>query len=258
MSAPDARPMPTPAARPMPSPMLTVEGLDVAYGDFQVLWQAAIDVGESEIVTVLGPNGAGKSTLMNTISGLIAPRAGRITFRGKRIDGFPAHRTAGEGLAHVLERRRLFPFLTVLDNVLLGAHNPVARPHREESLARVAELFPVIGARRSQLAHTLSGGEQQMVAIARGLMARPRLLMIDEPFLGLAPMVVQEIGALMRRIRDEQGISIVFIEQNVELALRLADRGYVLESGRTILSGASAELLRSEEVKRIFLGDVAF
>jgi branched-chain amino acid transport system ATP-binding protein len=234
-----------------------VEDLDVAYGDFQVLWQVAMRVGEGEIVALLGPNGAGKSTLMNTVSGLITPRAGRITFQGTRIDGLPAHRTVGEGLAHVLERRRLFPFLTVLDNVLLGAHNPAARPHRDESLARVERLFPVIAGRRAQLAHTLSGGEQQMVAIARGLMARPRLLMIDEPFLGLAPLVVQEVGGLIRRIRDEQGISIVFIEQNVELALRLADRGYVLESGRTILTGASAELLRSDEVKRIFLGDLA-
>ena len=240
-----------------PPPILSVEGLDVAYGDFQVLWQAAMEVGEGEIVAVLGPNGAGKSTLMNTISGLVAPRAGRITFRGKRIDGLPAHRTVGEGLAHVLERRRLFPFLTVLDNVLLGAHNPAARPHRAETLARVEQLFPVIANRRTQLGHTLSGGEQQMVAIARGLMARPRLLMIDEPFLGLAPRIVEELGALMRRIRDEQGIAIVFIEQNVELALRLADRGHILESGRTILNGPSAELLQSAEVKRIFLGDVA-
>jgi branched-chain amino acid transport system ATP-binding protein len=239
------------------APMLDVKGLDVAYGDFQVLWQAAMHVGEGEIVAVLGPNGAGKSTLMNSISGLIAPRAGHITLLGKRIDGLPANRTAGEGLAHVLERRRLFPFLTVLDNVLLGAHNPAARPHRAESLAQVERLFPVIAARRAQLAHTLSGGEQQMVAIARGLMARPRLLMIDEPFLGLSPLVVQQMAALMRRIRDEQGISIVFIEQNVDLALRLADRGYVLESGRTILAGSAAELLQSAEVKRIFLGDVA-
>ncbi len=241
----------------MTASLLAVEDLDVAYSDFQVLWQAAIHVGDGEIVAVLGPNGAGKSTLVNTISGLLAPRAGRITFRGKRIDGLPPHRTAGEGLAHVLERRRLFPFLTVLDNVLLGAHNPAARPHRADTLARVERLFPVIASRKGQLAHTLSGGEQQMVAIARGLMARPRLLMIDEPFLGLAPRVVDEIGALMRRIRAEDGISIVFIEQNVELALRLADRGYVLESGRTILTGSSAELLQSAEVKRIFLGDVA-
>jgi branched-chain amino acid transport system ATP-binding protein len=241
----------------MITPMLDVEGLDVAYGDFQVLWQAAIRVGGGEIVAVLGPNGAGKSTLMNTISGLIAPRAGSITFHGKRIHGLPAHRTACEGLAHVLERRRLFPFLTVLDNVLLGAHNPSARTHRADTLARVERLFPVVAERRRQLAHTLSGGEQQMVAIARGLMARPRLLMIDEPFLGLAPVVVQQMVALIRRIRDEEGIGILFIEQNVELALRLADRGYILESGRTILTGPSAELLQSAEVKRIFLGDIA-
>jgi len=243
--------------RPLFSALLTVEGLDVAYGDFQVLWAADLRVGAGEIVCVLGPNGAGKSTLMNTISGLLQPRAGRITFLDERIDGLPAHRAAGLGIAHVLERRRLFPFLTVLDNVLLGAHNPRARPQRAETLARVEALFPVVRARRLQLAHTLSGGEQQMVAIARGLMARPRLLMIDEPFLGLAPQVVQEIGHLVRRVRDEDGIGVVFIEQNVELALRLADRGYVLESGRTILSGPSPELLLSPEVKRIFLGDAA-
>ena len=239
------------------TPMLAVDGLDVAYGDFQVLWGAELRVNPGEIVCVLGPNGAGKSTLMNTISGLVHPRAGRITFLDQRVDGWPAHRSAGHGLAHVLERLRLFPFLTVLDNVLLGAHNPRARPQRGETLARVEALFPVVRARRTQLAHTLSGGEQQMVAIARGLMARPRLLMVDEPFLGLAPRVAQDIGLLIRRIRDEEGISVVFIEQNVEVALRLADRGYVLESGRTILSGPSEELLRSSEVKRIFLGDVA-
>jgi len=239
------------------TPMLTVEGLDVAYGDFQVLWGVELRVDPGEIVCVLGPNGAGKSTLMNTISGLLQPRAGHITFLAQRIDGLPAHRAADHGIAHVLERRRLFPFLTVLDNVLLGAHNSRARPLRAKTLARVEALFPVVRARRAQLAHTLSGGEQQMVAIARGLMARPRLLMIDEPFLGLAPQIVQQIGPLVRRIRDEEGIGVVFIEQNVELALRLADRGYVLESGRTILSGPSAELLQSPEVKRIFLGDAA-
>jgi branched-chain amino acid transport system ATP-binding protein len=237
--------------------VLTVEGLDVAYGDFQVLWQAAIRVEEGEIVCLLGPNGAGKSTLMNTISGLLRPRAGRVAFAGERIDGLPPHRTVARGIAHVLERRRLFPFLTVLDNVLLGAHSPRARAHREASLARVEAMFPVVRERRAQLAHTLSGGEQQMVAIARGLMARPRLLMIDEPFLGLAPRVVEEIAEAVRRIRAEEGVAVLFIEQNVELALRLATRGYVLESGRTILEGGAADLLRSDEVRRIFLGDVA-
>jgi branched-chain amino acid transport system ATP-binding protein len=238
-------------------PQLEVAKLEVAYGDFQVLWAADLSVMPGEIVAVLGPNGAGKSTLVNTISGLLRPRAGTITFEGKRIDGMPAHRAAGLGIAHVLERRRLFPFLTVEDNARLGAHNPRARAQREETLARLESLLPLLKTRRAQLAHTLSGGEQQMVAIARGLMARPKLLMIDEPFLGLSPKMVQEIGELVRRIRDEQGISVLFIEQNVELSLRLADRGVVLESGRTVLAGPSAELLRSTEVKRIFLGDFA-
>jgi len=239
------------------SAQLAVEHLDVAYGDFQVLWDAEVSVAAGEIVALLGPNGAGKSTLVNTISGLLQPRAGQISFEGQRIDGTPAHRRAAMGIAHVLERRRLFPFLTVEDNVLLGAHNPRARPQRKETLARLEALLPLLKARASQLAHTLSGGEQQMVAIARGLMARPKLLMIDEPFLGLAPRMVQEIGEVVRRIRDEQGICVLFIEQNVELSLRLADRGVVLESGRTVLSGASRELLRSPEVRRIFLGDLA-
>ena len=242
---------------PQRAAQLSVDALDVAYGDFQVLWEASLHVGPGEIVAVLGPNGAGKSTLVNTISGLLRPRAGSVVFEGQRIDATPAHRRAGLGIAHVLERRRLFPFLTVHDNVLLGAHNTRARPLREETLARLEALLPLLKTRRSQLAHTLSGGEQQMVAIARGLMARPKLLMIDEPFLGLAPRMVAEIGELVRRIRDEQGIGILFIEQNVELSLRLADRGVVLESGRTVLSGPSSELLRSAEVKRIFLGEFA-
>jgi branched-chain amino acid transport system ATP-binding protein len=236
--------------------LLSVENLQVAYGDFQVLWDVSLRAEAGEIVCLLGPNGAGKSTLMNTISGLITPRSGRVTFLGERIDGRPPHAVVAAGVAHVLERRRLFPFLTVRDNLLLGAHNRQARPHRAESLARVEALFPVLRDRRHQLAHTLSGGEQQMVAIARGLMARPRLLMIDEPFLGLAPGVVQALGDVIRRIHDD-GVTVIFVEQNVELALRLAHRGYVLESGRTILDGASAELLRSAEVKRIFLGDEA-
>jgi len=236
--------------------LLDVEGLDVAYGDYQVLWDVSMQVREAEIVALLGPNGAGKSTLMNTISGLLSPRRGRVTFADRQIDGLPAHRIVRHGIAHVLERRRLFPFLTVRDNVLLGAHHPMARREREATLAHVERLFPLLRERERQLAHTLSGGEQQMVAIARGLMARPRLLMIDEPFLGLAPRVVHEIGLVIRRIHDE-GVAVLFVEQNVELALTLADRGYVLESGRRILDGPSAELLQSAEVKRVFLGDQA-
>jgi branched-chain amino acid transport system ATP-binding protein len=233
--------------------MLRAEGLDVAYGDFQVLWDARIRVDEGEIVCLLGPNGAGKSTLMNTLSGLLRPRRGSVTFRGKRIDRLPPHRIVAEGVAHVLERRRLFPYLTVRQNLLLGGYHPEARRRRRESLAWVETIFPFLQERREQLAHTLSGGQQQMVAIARGLMARPRLLLIDEPFLGLGPRVVQDIGAVIREIHGK-GITVIFIEQNVELALRLAQRGYVLESGRTILEGSSAELLQSAEVRRIFLG----
>jgi len=233
--------------------MLRAEGLNVAYGDFQVLWDARIHVEAGEIVCLLGPNGAGKSTLMNTLSGLLTPWSGKVEFQGKRIDGLPPHRIVGEGLSHVLERRRLFPYLTVRQNLLLGGYHAAARPHRHASLDWVESLFPFLRARANQLAHTLSGGEQQMVAIARGLMARPTCLMIDEPFLGLAPRIVHQISEVIRQI-NAQGITVVFIEQNVELALRLAHRGYVLESGRTILEGSARELLESAEVKRIFLG----
>ncbi len=233
--------------------ILEASGLDVLLEDYQVLWNARLTVEEGEMVALLGPNGAGKSTLMNTVSGLLRPRAGAITFRGEPITGLAAHRIVARGLAHVLERRRLFPYLTVEQNVRLGAYPPTARAGRDAQLARVKALFPVLEQRAGQLARTLSGGEQQMVAIARGLMAQPRLLMIDEPFLGLAPRVVAELADAIRRINRE-GVTIVFIEQNVELALSLASRGYILESGRVVLDGRSAELLRSPEVRRIFLG----
>ncbi|MBI4607810.1 MAG: ABC transporter ATP-binding protein [Candidatus Rokubacteria bacterium] len=233
--------------------MLQAEGLNVAYGDFQVLWEARLRVDNGEIVCLLGPNGAGKSTLMNTLSGLIRPSSGQVEFRGRRIDGLAPHAIVGQGLAHVLERRRLFPHLTVRQNLWLGAYHRAAKPHRAENLEWVEGLFPFLRARARQLAHTLSGGEQQMVAIARGLMAKPVCLMIDEPFLGLAPAIVRQISDVIRQI-SERGITVLFIEQNVELALRLAHRGYVLESGRTILEGSARDLLQSAEVKRIFLG----
>jgi branched-chain amino acid transport system ATP-binding protein len=233
--------------------ILEARGLDVLLGDYQVLWGARLAVEEGEMVALLGPNGAGKSTLLNAVSGLLRPRAGEIAFRGAPIAGLPAHRIVARGLAHVLERRRLFPYLTVEQNVRLGAWAPAARAGRQAQLERVTRLFPIVAERAGQLAWTLSGGEQQMVAIARGLMAQPRLLMIDEPFLGLAPRVVAQLAEAIRRINRE-GVTIVFIEQNVELALSLAARGYVLESGRTVLEGRSAELLRSPEVRRIFLG----
>jgi len=225
----------------------------VRLGPRETVRTVSLSVASGDIVALLGPNGAGKSTLMNTISGLLRPRAGEVVFAGRPIAGLPAHRIVREGVSHVLERRRLFPYLTVRQNVLLGAYNPAARVDRDAQLHRVTELFPIIESRASQLAHTLSGGEQQMVAIARGLMARPRLLMIDEPFLGLAPRIVEQIAEIMTRINRE-GVAILFIEQHVEHALAIAHRGYVLESGRTVLEGRSSDLLRSPEVKKIFLG----
>jgi branched-chain amino acid transport system ATP-binding protein len=233
--------------------MLEVRDLDVLLGDYQVLWGARLAVAAGEMVALLGPNGSGKSTLMNSVSGLLRPRAGDITFEGVAIAGQPAHRIVGRGISHVLERRRLFPHLTVRQNIWLGGYHQAARALREEQFERLTRLFPIIGTRAGQAAHSLSGGEQQMVAIARGLMARPRLLMIDEPFLGLAPRVVEELRDAITRVNAE-GVTVLFIEQNVELALSMASRGYVLESGRTVIDGRSAELLRSPEVRRIFLG----
>jgi branched-chain amino acid transport system ATP-binding protein len=233
--------------------MLEVRELDVLLGDYQVLWGARLSVGRGEIVALLGPNGSGKSTLMNSVSGLLRPRTGRITFEGESIAGQPAHRIVGRGISHVLERRRLFPHLTVRQNVWLGGYHAAARASREAEFERLTRLFPIIGTRAGQAAHSLSGGEQQMVAIARGLMARPRLLMIDEPFLGLAPRVVEELVEAIRRVNAE-GVTVLFIEQNVELALSIASRGHVLESGRTVIDGRSGDLLRSPEVRRIFLG----
>ena len=234
--------------------MLEARGLDVLYGDYQILWEAEFRAEAGEVVAILGPNGAGKSTLMNTLSGLIRPRRGSVTFKGQPIAGLPPHRIVPLGIAHVLERRRLSPFMTVRENLLLGGYHPEARGRREASLADVEALFPFLRARAEQLGHTLSGGEQQMVAIARGLMARPALLMIDEPFLGLAPRIVVQIAEVIRALNRERGLTVVFIEQNVELALGMAHRGYVLESGRNVIEGPSASLLGSPEVKRIFLG----
>jgi len=226
----------------------------VLYADYQILWNVSFSAPRGEVTAILGPNGSGKSTLMNTLSGLVRARTGEISLGGQRIDGLPPHRIVGLGLAHVLERRRLFPYLSVRQNLLLGAYHPAAKARRAETLAEVEALFPRLRERETQAAGTLSGGEQQMVAIARGLMARPSILMVDEPFLGLAPRVIEQIAAVLTEINRTRGITVIFIEQNVELALRMAHRACILESGRTILEGPSADLLASSEVKRIFLG----
>ncbi len=233
--------------------LLEIKDLEVAYGDFQVVWGVSLEVDEGEVVTLLGPNGSGKSTVLNTISGLVPVLRGDILVHGASIVARPTHHRAGLGIAHVLERRRVFPHLTVQQNLMLGAWHPDARGQRQATIARVASMFPILHDRAGQLAHSLSGGEQQMLALARGLMAMPRLLMVDEPFLGLAPQVVEQMKKTFETIR-KTGVAILFIEQNVRLALSLADRGYVLESGRLAVAGKSKGLMNHKTVRRVFLG----
>ncbi len=244
--------MATDRDRPEP-PLLEVRDLEVAYGDLQVLWGVSLEVRAGEVVCLLGPNGAGKSTVLNTVSGLLRARSGAVWLAGERIDQLPTHHIVRKGLAHVLERRRVFPYLSVQNNLDLGAYNPAAKPRRGETREWVFGLFPILAERRAQRAGTLSGGEQQQLAIARGLMSRPRLLMIDEPFLGLSPRMIDEILGVVQRINGE-GVTVLFIEQDVHLALSICHRGYVLESGRVVLTGSGGELLEDDELRRVYLG----
>ncbi len=234
-------------------PLLTVEGLEVAYGDVQVVWGISFTVTRGEIVTLIGPNGAGKTTTLRALSGLLTPRAGRIRFRGDTLNGLPPHEIVRRGMIQIPEGRKLWPRMSVEENLLLGAFAPRARPTARQRLDRVYALFPRLKARRGQLAGTLSGGEQQMCAIGRGLMAEPQLLMFDEPSLGLAPLLVDELFA---RIADiaRQGVTILLVEQKVAHTLAIADRGYVLETGRTVLSGTGRDLLENAYVQRSYLG----
>jgi branched-chain amino acid transport system ATP-binding protein len=212
-----------------------------------------LSVKEGEIVALLGPNGSGKSTVLNSISGLIKIKNGEIDFNNIPIHKFETYRRVGVGISHVLERRRVFPYLTVLQNLLLGAYHEKAKAEREKSLQDIYNFFPKLKDRSSQIANTMSGGEQQMLAIGRGLMGMPKLLMVDEPFLGLAPLVIEDLKLIFKKIA-ERGIAILFVEQNVRLALSMANRGYILESGRLVIDGASKDLVDSKEVKRVFLG----
>jgi len=234
--------------------LLDIKNIDVLYDDFQVIWDVSLNVQQGEMVALLGPNGSGKSTILNTISNLINHRAGQILFNDELISNQPTFTRTRMGISHVLERRRVFPHLSVLQNLLLGAWHEKARASRDESLQNIYHLFPKLEARSHQLAHTMSGGEQQMLAIARGLMGLPKLLMVDEPFLGLSPMVVKDMIGIFKNIVNE-GISILFVEQNVRLALSMADRGYVLESGRLVIAGDSVDLVDNEKVLKVFLGD---
>jgi len=233
--------------------MLDVDTLAVAYGDVQVLWDVSLRVERGEIVTLLGANGAGKTTLLRAISRTVPVRAGTIALDGERLERAPSKRVVDLGIAHVPEGRKLWPDMSVEDNLLLGSYTRRARPAVRESLQHVFALFPRVAERRRQMAGTLSGGEQQMVAIARGLMSKPSILMLDEPSLGLAPIVVAEMFDTIRRINAE-GTTVLLVEQNVKQALEIATRGYVIETGRVVTSGTRDELLASDEIKKAYLG----
>ncbi len=233
--------------------MLTVDKVTAGYGAFTALWDVSLRVAAGEAVAVVGPNGAGKTTLMRVISGMIAPRAGAITFEGQPVGGRPAYDIVGHGIAHVPEGRRIFPALTVAENLKMGAFLPSARKHYGESLARVFTLFPVLAERQAQRAGSLSGGEQQMLAVGRALMSRPKLILLDEPSMGLAPVMVLRLFDLIRRVREE-GYTILVVEQNVRQVLKLVDRAYLLEVGRIKIEGRAHELAEQDFIRKAYVG----
>jgi branched-chain amino acid transport system ATP-binding protein len=234
-------------------PMLTLAGLSAGYGSFQVLFGVSMEVRAGESVAVIGPNGAGKTTLLRAISKLIEPTAGQLSMEGQRYEALPAHQVISRGIAQVPEGRRLFPRLTVEDNLRMGAFLPAARPHFAQRLERVYSLFPRMKERRLQMAGTLSGGEQQMCAIGRALMSGPKLLLLDEPSAGLAPVVVQSIFDVVRKMGAE-GYTVLIVEQNIRQVLKVVDRAYLLETGRIHASGSAADLLANDAVRRAYLG----
>ena len=233
--------------------MLTLEGVDAFYGDLQALHGVSLEVRAGELMALVGANAAGKTTTLRVISGTLPARAGRVLFEGQDLAAMPAHLRVAQGIIQVPEGRRLFPFMTVNENLLLGAHAPQARAQQEASLDYVLRLFPVLKDRATQLAGSLSGGEQQMCAIGRALMARPRLLMLDEPTLGIAPVLVQRIFETVAAI-NRDGVTILLVEQNVRRALALAHRAVALENGGVVLAGPARELLVDERLKKAYLG----
>jgi len=233
--------------------MLEVRDINTFYGKIQALWGVSLRIDDKEIVALVGSNGAGKTTLLNTISGLIHPASGSIEFLGARIDGLTPHAIVELGMSHIPEGRKLFPDMSVRENLEMGAYTKRVWKDKQHILDRVYELFPILKARQGQLASTLSGGEQQMVAMGRGLMSQPRLCIVDEPSSGLAPLIVDEIFGIIQGLRD-QGIAIFLIEQNVQQTLEIADRAYVLENGRVVLEGESKELLKEELIRKAYLG----
>ncbi len=233
--------------------MLRIEKLNFSYGDLKVLWDVDLEVRQGEIVTVVGANGAGKSTILKNVSRLVRPSSGGVTFQGHDLRKAASHEVVELGIVQVPEGRRIFPEMTVLENLRMGSFPKAARPDRQRNLERAFALFPRLAERQKQLGGTLSGGEQQMLAIARGLMTNPRLLLLDEPSLGLSPLFVKNIFEIIQEI-NRQGTTILLVEQNVFQSLRISHRAYVLETGRVVLSGTGEELLGNEHVKKAFLG----
>ena len=233
--------------------MLTLQQVNAGYGEFQALFDVSLNVNAGEAVAVIGPNGAGKTTLMRVISGLIPASNGTITMEGVSVLSAAAHSIIEMGIAHVPENRRLFPRMSVEDNLRMGCFSPRFRSRFQERLAFVYQLFPRMRERRTQLAGTLSGGEQQMCAIGRALMCDPKILLLDEPSAGLAPVIVQQVFELTRRIRGE-GLTVLIVEQNVKQVLRVVDRAYVLEAGRLQMEGSARDLLASEDIQKAFMG----
>jgi branched-chain amino acid transport system ATP-binding protein len=234
--------------------VLEVTGLEVRYGNVTAVKGISLEVAEGEVVAIIGPNGAGKTSTLRAITGLVPGAAGRVVFRGTDISRWKAHRIVTLGLGHAPEGRRLFPQMTVIENLRMGAYRRRGSAAIGRTLAQVEALFPRLAERRTQLAGTLSGGEQQMLAIGRALMAEPRLLVLDEPSFGLAPMIVREIGRIVRSINRERGVSVLLVEQNARMALGIAGRAYVMETGRMTISGPSAALVESPHVKAAYLG----
>jgi branched-chain amino acid transport system ATP-binding protein len=235
------------------APLLQVDRLDLFYGDAQALAGVSLDIAQGEIVAIIGANGAGKSSLIRAIHGIETPAAGTVRLDGRDITGWPSHRICEAGIGHVAEGRQVFPNLTVVENLEMGSSPRHARAAARVTLDRVFTMFPRLSERRRQAAGTLSGGEQQMLAIGRCLMGQPRLIMFDEPSLGLAPAIVQEVFRIVRQL-NEQGLTVLLVEQNVMASLRIAHRAYVLENGRIELSGAGQELLNNDRVRQAYLG----
>ena len=233
--------------------LLKVRNIDVFYDGFQALWDFSLDVRTGEILALIGANASGKSTLLNTISGLMHPAEGGIEFDGKDISTLEPFDIVDLGISQVPEGRRIFPDMSVMNNLIIGSYNRKARSKREQNLEEMYELFPILRARRKQLAKTLSGGEQQMLVIGRGLMSDPRFLLLDEMSLGLAPIILNELYVVLKEIRGK-GITILFVEQNVRRSLMEADRAYIIESGRVVLSGNVSELREKDEVKKAYFG----